>query len=146
MCVCVCEVFKQLKIWSEGLVSHRALHFAISTNSQWKPKFPCEEICSFVSLVLFYVISTSYLAKGCKFSFVDQCFFFLKLTAMKVSVLFIINTILLLFEFYSTFLLFSVDPTIWDATYQKLSNCPGDEYPNRRLWSWITSKHPTLSS
>lgn len=80
VCACACVSFLngELKIllkWS--LVSHMALHFAVFSDSQWKPEFQCEEICSFDHLVLLCVTVSLdiYLVRAYKFSFVGQCLF-----------------------------------------------------------------------
>lgn len=101
--------------WS--LIFHQALHFAVSTDSQGKPEFQCEETCSFDHFVLHYVTNSPLQINA----------FFLNIT-INISTLFMLNTILLLVEFYRTFLLFSVEPTTQGAIHQKENSCPSDVY------------------
>lgn len=66
--------------------------------------------------------------------------------AINVSVIFIINKILFLVEFYGTLLLSWVDPTIQGVAYQEESSCPKWWLSKAGFTTFlsVTPKHPAL--
>lgn len=89
-----------------------ALCFAVSIDSQGRPKFHCEEVCSSNHLVLVLYVTVPLGLQSKLQILLCRSIFFPTLIATNINALFILNTILLQVECCRTFLLFSVDLTI----------------------------------